>query len=200
MATVMRFMASIILLCFAGTPGLSQEVSKQSIPIGIFLGKIEEGARIFTPIRLLPFEHPESQGHQFPNALQLFGTELEVLLWLGKQAGYDLRPTLTRYPMEPSPTWPYKEFLQPDTSHLRSAELIRRPAGDSPLKGLRAVLLADQKLVGFIVDTRNLSLKDRGMERATAMGLDITRADFLKALEKASAFVAGRSTSVVIFE
>ena len=55
--------------------------------IGLFIAGIEEGARIFTPIRLLPFEHPESEGPEFPNALQLHESEYETLVWLGQQAG-----------------------------------------------------------------------------------------------------------------
>jgi hypothetical protein len=32
---------------------------------GIFIGSIEEGARIFTPARLLPFDHREALRHHF---------------------------------------------------------------------------------------------------------------------------------------
>lgn len=130
----------LIVIIFVVTLSCAQESTKSRVPIGIFLGKIEEGARIFTPVRLLPFDHPESEGHQFPNALQLYGTELNALLWLGHQAGYELRATLMRYPQEPSAIWPYNQFLQPDTSDLRSTPCTKRPATDSPLKGLRAVL------------------------------------------------------------
>jgi hypothetical protein len=199
MATATRLMLPVLLLLFGRTTVCSQEHIKQSMPIGIFIGRIEEGARIFTPVRLLPFDHPESEGHQFPNALQLFGTELEVVLWLGRLSGYELHATLTRYPMAPSPAWPYKEFLQPDTSGLRTAQCIRRPAADSPLKGLKAVLYVNRRAVSFIVDTRNLSLQERGMVRATSMGLDITRAEFLTALDKSSAYVADNGTEALIF-
>ena len=174
-------------------------VKKPVVPVGIFIGSIEEGARIFTPVRLLPFEHPESLGHQFPTVLQLHGTELPVLLWLGQEAGYKLWPTLTRYPAQPSPDWPYKEFAQPDTTNLRLVQCIRQPASTSPLKGLRAVLFQRYKPVAFIVDTRGLTLKERGMERATSMGLDISRADFLKALDKAGLLINGKSSFAVIF-
>jgi len=177
-----------------------QPVKKPVVPVGIFIGSIEEGARIFTPVRLLPFDHPEAQGHQFPNALQLYGTELNVLLWLGQQAGYKLWATLTRYPKAPSPDWPYGEFSQPDTAHLHSLKCIRRPASDARLNGLKAVLFQSRVPVAFIVDTRNLTLKERGMERATSMGLDINRADFLKALKKADLSPEGQSSYAVVFE
>lgn len=189
----------LCILLLSGMARAQQPVKKPVVPIGIFIGSIEEGARIFTPVRLLPFDHPEAQGHQFPNALQLYGTELHVLLWLGQQAGYKLRATLTRYPKAPSPDWPYKEFSEPDTSHLRSVKCTRRSASEAPLKGLKAVLFQNREPVAFIVDTRNLSLKERGMERATSMGLDLSRADFLKALGKADLSPEGQSSYAVVF-
>lgn len=149
---------------------LAQQPSKPLVPVGIFLGSIEEGARIFTPVRLLPFNHPEAEGHQFPNALQLYG-----------------------------PSWMYKEFSQPDTSHLRDLPCIKRPLADAPLRGLRAVLYVNKKPVCFIVDTRKMTLKARGMTRATSMGLDINRSDFLRALDEARRFVDPQSTAAVIF-
>jgi hypothetical protein len=63
----------------------AQGPSRHTVPIGIFLGRIEEGARISTPVRLLPFDHHESDGHQFPNALRLYGTELDPF------SGWDIR-------------------------------------------------------------------------------------------------------------
>jgi hypothetical protein len=42
------------------------------LTFGIFIGKIEEGARIFTPVRLLPFGHPEALNHEFPTETQLY--------------------------------------------------------------------------------------------------------------------------------
>ena len=190
----------IVCILFLSSPTFAQQpATKPVVPIGIFIGSIEEGARIFTPVRLLPFDHPEAQGHQFPNALQLYGTELNVLLWLGQQAGYKLWATLTRYPKAPSPDWPYGEFSQPDTAHLRSLECIMRPASDAPIMGLRAVLFQNQAPVAFIVDTRNLTLKERGMGRATSMGLDISRADFLKGLRKADPYPESHSAFAVIF-
>ena len=200
MRVVMRLVAESLLVCVAVTLVVAQEPAKPYVPIGIFLGRIEEGARIFTPVRLLPLDHPEAEGHQFPNALQLYGTELDVLLWLGHQAGYEMRSTLMRYPKEPSPVWPYKMFSPPDTSILRSVQCIRRSTADSPLQGLRAILFVNQQPVCFIVDTRNLTLEQRGIKKPTSMGLDINRSEFLSAIGKAVMFVDGQSTAAVIFE
>ncbi len=199
MRTVCRLI-SVVLAILAMGLSLGKQKAKPFIPVGIFLGRVEEGARIFTPIRLLPFQHPEAEGHQFPNALQLFGTEFETILWLGNQAGYQLRSTLQRYPKEPSPEWPYREFSQvPDTSTLRSSICIRRPKSDAPLKGLRAVLFVNREPLCFIVDTRYLTLAERGMTRPSSMGLDINRSDFLAALNKATIFLSGNDTASVIF-
>lgn len=169
-------------------------------PVGLFIGSIEEGARIFTPARLLPFEHPEALGHEFPTAQQLYGSEFPALLWLGEQAGYRLWPTLQRYPTEPSPDWPYPSFRPPPgDSLLETAEVIRRPTAESVLPGLRAALFEGDALVLFIVDTRNMSLADRGMGRATAMGLDVTRAEFLEALAQVETDAPGTGLRAVIF-
>jgi hypothetical protein len=201
MRTSGRSILIAVLTIHAISISSGQGKAKPRIPVGIFLGRIEEGARIFTPVRLFPFEHPESQGHQFPNALQLFGTEFEDIVWLGRKAGYELRLTLQRYPADPSPEWPYPEFSQlPDTTALRSAVCIRRSIADAPLPGLRAVTFVGGEPVCFIVDTRDLTLADRGMKRPTGMGLDVTRSEFLAALDRASPFLKGSDTGSVIFE
>ncbi len=156
-------------------------------PVGLFIGSIEEGARIFTPARLLPREHPEAMGHDFPTVHQLHGTESYGLVWLGEQAGYRLSTTLQRYPQEPSPAWVFPDFAPPpDSSDLTSARVVHRAGNETPLPGLKAVLFDEAEPVLFLVDTRGLSLRERGMERATAMGLDVTRERFLEALRSAA--------------
>ncbi|MDH3270135.1 MAG: hypothetical protein OEN56_02310 [Gemmatimonadota bacterium] len=170
-------------------------------PVGLFIGKIEEGARIFTPARLLPLEHPEALGHDYPTVQQLQGTEFEALLWLGAHAGYQLGTTLQRYPREPSPTWSYREFRPPpDSVELGAVPVIRQPRGASGLPGLRAALYDGADLVLFIVDTRDLSLADRGMERSTAMGLDLSRAAFLTALDAVAKRAGGTGLRAIVFE
>jgi hypothetical protein len=197
----MPFLGFIAWMILPITPSTTsaQDTAKPFVPIGIFIGKIEEGARIFTPVRLLPFDHPESEGHQFPNALQLYGTELNVLLWLGHQAGYELWATLTRYPMEPSREWKYPMFMQPESAGLGTLQPIRRPRADAPLKGLKAALFERGELVCFIVDTRDLTLAERGMKRASSMGLDMTRAEFLAGLDKVKASLGSKIIAAVVF-
>ena len=171
------------------------------VPVGLFIGQIEEGARIFTPARLLPLDHPEALGHDYPTVQQLRSTEFEALVWLGTQAGYGLGTTLRRYPREPSPVWPYPEFrAPPDSAALSEAEIIRRPQSSSGLPGLRAILFDGAELVLFIVDTRQLTLEERGMERATAMGLDVSRPVFLAALNAAAERAGSTGLRAIIFE
>ena len=45
-----------------------------------------------------------------------------------------------------------------------------------------------------------LTLKDRRMQQATTMGLDITRAEFLAALDRASQFVPKQGAAILVFE
>jgi len=162
---------------------------------------VEEGARIFTPARLLPKDHPESMGHDFPTVLQLHGSEFPALLWLGNQAGMHLWATLQRYPTEPSPTWPYPDFAQPpDTAQLRVTPVVHRPNAEAPLPGLRAALFGNRSPILFIVDTRGLTLAERGMKQPTTMGLDVTRAAFLAALGRAGAMAPAEGLGAVIFD
>lgn len=156
-------------------------------PVGLFFGAVEEGARIFTPARLLPFDHPESLGHDFPTVQQLHASEFPTLLWLGEQIGLRLWPTLERYPTEPSRYWPYPEFRPPpDSAVLAHATRVRHAPAEAPVPGLRAAVFDGPALVAFIVDTRGMSIASRHMTRATAMGLDITRAQFLAAIGTAA--------------
>lgn len=195
-------MAGLLLsILISALLGAQPEQNKRYLTFGIFIGSIEEGAQIFTPTRFLPFDHPEALGHQFPTALQLYGAEYPLLVWLGLQAGYRLRTTLQRYPREPSPDWPYIDFAPPpDSSGLHGIPITHHASGDSPLPGLRAVLFIDRNPVCFIVDTRTLTLKERRMSRATSMGLDLTRAEFLKALTDAADDAGGKTTAAVIFD
>jgi hypothetical protein len=197
-----RILFQAIFLIVTIHSGTAAQTNKERpyIPVGLIFARIEEGARIFTPLRLLPFDHPESMGHQFPNALQLYGTEYSSLIWLGLEAGYKLQTTLSRYPTDPSPDWPYKEFTPPpDTAMLRAMPLVRLRLADAPLKGLRAVVFVDLTPACFVLDTRNLTLAERGMQRATSMGLDLTRAEFLARLDKASVALGDKTSGVVIY-
>jgi len=163
-----------------------QETSAEYLTVGLFIASIEEGARIFTPVRLLPLAHPEALGHQFPTVLQFHGGEDQLLIALGQQAGLLLGTTLQRYPAEPDTAWPYGAFQRPPTGAFVGRVPIRRPAAEAPLPGLRAVAYHNRFPVAFIIDTRGMSLASRRMDRATSSGLDVSRAEVLAALTAAS--------------
>ena len=180
--------AALAMLCATGFASAQSTIADSSarkpyVAIGLFFGSIEEGARIFTPVRLLPPAHPEALGHDFPTVQQFHGPEFPVLLWLGARAGLRLWPTLERYPAEPASDWPYHDFRPPpDTVALRLVRTEQRPRAAAPIRGLRAALFDGRQLVAFIVDTRGMTLADRHMTRATAMGLEISRAQLLRAM------------------
>ena len=176
------------------------DTQKPIVPVGIFLGKIEEGARIFTPARLLPFDHPEALGHEFPTVLQLHQTEYEVLVWLGEQAGMKLATTLQRYPEPPTDEWWYQDFAELPVSEIKPADLYHFKKSDRPIPGLSAAANIDGEPVAFIVDTRDVTLEERNMQRATAMGLDLSRAEFLSGLHKAARMAGANGTMVVVFD
>ena len=176
------------------------DTSNRFLTVGLFIASIEEGARIFTPVRFLPFDHPEAMGHQLPNALQLHGGEDRLLVDLGRPAGLLLGTTLQRYPIEPDTTWPYHPFQRPPVDRFDSLIPLRRPAADSPLPGLRAVAFWNQFPVAFIIDTRGMSLADRHMTRATSSGLDVTRAQVLEALAAASKVGPQRGAWMLVYE
>lgn len=174
-------------------------MSKPYLTFGIFIGKIEEGARVFTPVRLLPFNHPEALGHEFPTALELHESEYEVLVFIGEKVGLKLQTTLERYPRQPISTWKYPAFEIPPVEQIKRADTLSFDAKTSPIPGLRVVAYKDRFPLSFIVDTRRLTLDERGMKRATAMGLDITRAQFLNGLMSVGSRIPDHGTWVVIF-
>jgi hypothetical protein len=148
---------------------------------GLFIGSIEEGARIISPVRLLPFDHPDALNHEFPNPLVNHTAEVEALVQLGEYAGLRLRTTLQRYPALPIDEWPYPEFSPPPLDCIRHAP-VERVGKRAELPGLRALIVMSGEPLVFIVDTRGLTLEERQMQRATSMGLDLTRRQFLERL------------------
>ena len=178
----------------------SSHSADKFLTFGIFIGKIEEGARIFTPVRLLPFGHPEALNHEFPTVTQLYGSEFQTLLLLGEKCGLKLWATLSRYPKQPSTKWPYPEFTQPPLSELVNAEIVHKPVKDSPLPGLKALAVYNDFPVCFIVDARNLSLEERNMKKPTAMGLDIKRKDFISKLNGCILFLNNKKTGIIVFD
>jgi len=178
-------------------PAPAGERQEPTLTVGIFIGAIEEGARIFTPVRLLPFEHPEADGHEFPNALALHESELELLVDLGRRVGLSLGTTLERYPRPPVEEWAYDGFEPPPGigPSARTVEATDPP----PLPGLGAAYVRDGRPIAFIVDTRGMTLAERGMTRPTSMGLDLTRASFLELLGEAIDRYAPSGEVVVTF-
>jgi hypothetical protein len=191
---------SLVISLVTGPPAPAMAlVPPAYLPVGLFLGSVEEGARIFTPVRFLPFGHPEALEHQFPTLQQLHAGEDELLVHLGRAAGYQLAATLQRYPTQPDSTWPYPDFIAPPADRFRNAAIIHRPRGDAPIPGLRALDILDGTTIGFLVDTRGLSLAERQMEHATTMGLDLTRAQFLDGLARAAAFAPREGSVILVF-
>jgi hypothetical protein len=197
---------SKVSLVVAGLTGLCatplaarQAGAPRYVTTGLFIASIEEGARIFTPVRLLPFEHPEAQGHEFPTVQQLHGGEDQALLAIGQAVGLRLGATLQRYPTEPDTLWPYPDFTAPPVARIRTAPVISRRAIDAPLPGLRAVAVVDRFPISFIVDTRGLSLADRHMAQPTTMGLDVSRAQFLSALTRAAQAAPATGAAVIVY-
>jgi len=191
------------LLCAGAAP--AQRVSGAQSPtrfvtVGLFIASIEEGARIFTPVRLLPFEHPEALNHQFPTVLQFHGGEDRLLVTLGRHAGLLLGTTLQRYPTEPDTGWPYEPFQRPPVARFDSVTATRKPAAASPLPGLRAVVYLDGFPIAFIVDTRGLSLAARRMDRATSSGVDVTRAQLLAALSAGAQAGPSAGAWILVYE
>lgn len=159
--------------------------SRPPLTTGLFLGRIEEGARIMGPIRLLPFEHPESLGHEFPNPQRLHSSEYEVLVHLGRLAGVRLETTLQRYPAPPTHDWPYAEFDTLPWQRIRAAR-VDTAAAPSRVPGMRVAAYIAGEPIGFLLDTRALTLAQRGMTRATSMGIDLGRAELLARLRAAA--------------
>lgn len=199
----LRLLAAITLLATAGgatafksaAPGPSQH---KIAPVGLFIASIEEGARIFTPVRLLPFDHPDAEGHEFPNALQLHRSEYDALVWLGGQVGLRLSATLQRYPKAPAEEWWLEGFDEIPVGEIRAAPVERLPRSEAPIPGLRAVAIHEGRAICFIVDTRGLSLEERGMERPATMGLDMTRAEFLAGLDQVARAHAADDIRIVV--
>jgi len=191
----------LLLFCHQLVAQSSIDSLKPFATVGLFFGNVSEGARMFTPVRLLPFDLPESQGHQFPTVLQLHGTEYPFLILLGEKIGLKLRATLQRYPTQPDSQWPYPQFTEPPLEEFRQAELTHQIDSSNSIPGLRIVALYRNVPVGFIIDTRNLTLSERHMRSPTTMGLDINRNDLLKAFDQIAARLSKNAkASIVIID
>lgn len=152
------------------------------LPVGIYLGSPEEGARVLTAVRLYPEGHPDALGHEYPTAFGLHRSEVELLIRMGRLVRLELYATLMRHPAPPAEEWEYGGFSPPPPAIL-DAEAVE--AGPRPIPGLRVVAYLDGEPLAYLVDTRGMSLEERGMERGTSSGLDIPRTTFVAALETA---------------
>lgn len=201
MSTGSRLLVSFLLLALAVSVHAADPARAAKDPYltcGIFIGKIEEGARIFTPVRLLPFDHPESLGHEFPTALELHQSEADLISLIGQKIGLRLQATLQRYPRQPSMHWGYPEFAPPLIDEMKHADTISFESRVSTIPGLRVVAYRDRFPLSFIVDTRGLTLAERGMKQATTMGLEISRAQLLNALSELASRIPAHGTWIVI--
>jgi len=189
---------------FAGAVAFASDTENQDREVGAFLtfgvtlAGIEEGGRVFGPIQFLPLEHPASAGHDFPNPPRFHQAEVDILVHLGEKIGLGLQATLTRYPDPPTDQWPYPVFAPPPLEAVRVAD-VKRVSTGSTIPGLRVVAIQDGFPLAFIVDTRDISLKERGMARATAMGLDMTRQEFLDGLRESCRAVPPEGTWILVY-
>jgi len=204
-------LSAITLVCLLGAcagPAVERTRTSSSLAappapltFGLFIAAVEEGGRMFTPIRLVPFEHPDSLSHEFPNAMQQHIDEVRAEEHLGRLVGLHLRATIRRYPRPPAETWRYDgEFAPPEIDRILAAEVHHVPFDDSPVVGLRALAVVDGRPTVFITDTRGLTLAERGMTRPTTSGIDLTRAEFLAGLTAVAAHVPPTGAHIIVVE
>jgi hypothetical protein len=125
-------------------------------------------------------------------------SEVEALVHIGEQTGLRLRATLLRYPQPPVEEWPYPEFGPPPLDCIQSAK-VEPVATEAALPGLRVLAIRDGRPLAFIVDTRGLTLRQRQMQRATSMGLDLTRAEFLARLGDSVPAGRGAGCQILVY-
>lgn len=169
------------------------------VPFGIVLNSVENGARIYCPIRLLPLSHPESQGHDFPNPPRWHTSEADALIVLGHRSGLGLAATVRRYPRPSTDDWPFTDFAPPEVESLELAPVVEVGCVCEVIPGLRAAAFKNRELICFLVDTRGWTLEERGMSRETTMGLDLNRAEFLDGIAQVARSAPENGVSVVVF-
>lgn len=151
---------------------------REPLLFGIYLGAPELGERIFSAVRMFPVDHPEALGHEYPTASRFHRREVDILLRLGETVGLDLYATLMRHPAYPADDWPYEDFAPPPQALLSSRDTVLVSA---PAPGVRVAAYLDGTPLAFLIDTRDLTLEQRGMSRPTSSGLDIGREEFVGA-------------------
>jgi len=194
-------LAKVLILFWLFIPSIAHSQTNQEhelIPIGFTLGDLTLGERIITFHRLLPFDHPETNGHQFPTATVYTQNEVEIFMQLGNLLGWNLYATLWRHPSTPVEEWMYPDYPELPKSKIKELDVVRTNK-EPTLKGLKAVCFLNNKPVVYIIDTRGISLAERGMSRPTAGGIDMTRAEFLTKLSESKPKETGGDI-IVIFE
>lgn len=174
-----------LALLTATIPSAAQPDSSSAayLPVGVYLGDISEGARIITFIRLFPVGHPMAEEHTYPTASVLHRTEVELLIHMGRQLDFNLYATLNRFPDPPTGEWQWPEFEPPPVEVLTGGESGPFP-DEVAIPGLVALACLNRGPLAYLVDTRDLTLEERGMERATSSGLDMSRDIFEQELRR----------------
>ena len=168
------------------------------IPIGIYLGDLTLGERVITFTRFLPFSHPETKGHDYPTATLFTKSEVEIFMHLGEQLGWNLYATLWRHPATPVDQWMYPEFPELPVEKIKNLPVVE--SDDSPpLKGLKAVCFLNDQPVAFIMDTRGITLEERGMKRSTSSGVDMSREEFFSRLSLSQKEMTG-SDAIIVYK
>ncbi|NIM52212.1 MAG: hypothetical protein GTN78_20925 [Gemmatimonadales bacterium] len=203
-----RWLSRVALLVAAGfatlqaqrVPGdVRQPYAQQEKPhllVGIYLASPEEGARVFSAVRMLPMDHPEARGHEYPTAAQFHRSEVDLFIRMGRLAGLGLYATLLRHPTLPTEEWTWEGFSPPPAEIATARDTT---LGTAPLPGVRVVAYVDGIPLAFLVDTRGLTLEQRGMSRPTSSGLDVPREDLLRALSRAGETLPSGAW-IVLFE
>jgi len=189
---------TVVAFLFFLTIFSETQPEKDFIPIGFTLGDLTLGERVITFHRLLPFDHPETQGHQFPTATVFTKKEVEIFMHLGNQIGWNLYATLWRHPATPVDDWMYPDYPELPLAKIKELAIVK-PKSPPPLKGLKAVCFLNNEPVIYIIDTRGITLAERGMQRATAGGIDMTRREFLDKLREAQKESSG-SDGIIIYK
>lgn len=188
---IFRLILPISILLFSSN---IQNLKTSYLPIGFSLGDVSFGERIITFHRLFPVNHPEAKGHVFPTATQYSKNEVEVLLHLGEQIGWNLYSTLYRHPTYPSDSILFPEFNILPVERIKQLDVVS--SSNPALAGLKVACFLDGNLVAYILDTRGVPLEARGIRRPVAGGYDMPRDEFISRINES--LKSTQKTDVII--
>lgn len=146
-------------------------------PIQITLGDLVKGERVITFVRLFPPDHEYAEGHAYQTAGSLHQAEVNTFLYLDSLIGWNLYATLYRHPTLPVADWAFPDFSENPTALVREAK-VDYEKGQPLIPGLKVLAFINGCPVALIFDFREVSLSARGMPRAVASGLDMSRDKF----------------------